>query len=444
LTTCFHAEKLFDGERLYWDAHVVVDASDITEIHTDGGATCVHSADEVEARFLMPGLVSAHEHVIGVGMGDSGIKTALTNVLALFLRYGVTSIRDAGSSINDIVFISRVQPRPRVVFSGPILDENEVATFTSLPIDNESCAQALDLIAALRPHNVRFTKIYVTVGPELYGVIVEAARARDLKISGHLWATPVEAALDMGLDVLDHVATILPRTDRTVSNPAVLAELWADFDRSWGMRIADAIREHGTLVTTTIGANAHSWGLRKDFNERLFDYVFFYYRFLRRASRLIGPMFSLLRTRMGTKTSDMMSNTLNRWSVDRATAERAWDNVLWLTQLLHAQGALVPGSDSPSLGVPPGDGFLRELELLQSDAGIPPMDVLRLATGRAAAAIGLAKVGMIREGWKADLVVLDEDPLLDLGNLRSVSKVMLDGALIDAEAITLSTLMSPP
>ncbi len=435
-----HADKLFDGERLLWDQIVVVEEGRFAKVAPAGTAGSERGA--IRAAFVMPGLISTHEHVRGVGVGDSGLKTAIANVLALFLRHGVTTIRDAGTSLNQVLLVERMQPRPRIVHSGPLLEEADVVTYDSVPVDIESCVDAIKILEQLKTRGVAFAKIYVTVGPELCTEIIRRAHTAGLKVSGHLWKTSVEQALGAGIDVLDHVATLLPRDGREVFNPGQLAQMWAAFDRGWGLETVHAIRERGVLVNSTLGCNAYSWGVWKEFDQDLFNHVFFYHRFLR-TDGMGGFFFNVFRKRMRGIASEMMASTLGAWDVDPVLARNAWQNLVWLARTLHAEGCLIPGSDAPSLGVPPGNGMVCELILLEELVGIPAIDVLRLATSRAAAALGLRAVGYVREGYEADLLLLDEDPLSNIRHLESLTHLLVGGRLMAKDEIKLANLFTP-
>ena len=72
---------------------------------------------------------------------------------------------------------------------------------------------------------------------------------------------------------------------------------------------------------------------------------------------------------------------------------------------------------------------------LLAEAGIEPLDVIRMATGDAAKQLGWTEFGTIEPGAAADLVVLDADPLDDINNTRKISRVMQAGEWIDREAL---------
>jgi len=100
---------------------------------------------------------------------------------------------------------------------------------------------------------------------------------------------------------------------------------------------------------------------------------------------------------------------------------------------MHDAGVmLTAGTDTVNPNVAPGDGFHRELELLVS-AGISPAQVIRIATLNGATAIGKqGELGSIAPGKRANLVILSENPLLDIRNSRTITRVYKDGDLFSA------------
>jgi imidazolonepropionase-like amidohydrolase len=83
------------------------------------------------------------------------------------------------------------------------------------------------------------------------------------------------------------------------------------------------------------------------------------------------------------------------------------------------------GPGSPA-SVPHGESLHRELELL-AGAGLPALAVLRAATEGPARYFGLADRGRIEPGLRADLVLIDGDPLADIRASRSIRRVWCDG-----------------
>ena len=110
--------------------------------------------------------------------------------------------------------------------------------------------------------------------------------------------------------------------------------------------------------------------------------------------------------------------------------QAAWPRLLALVQRLYQEGVpLTAGSDLASPWVIPGVGFHQELALLES-AGIPPADVLHMATRNGADALGIgSEAGTLAVGRRADLVVLEGNPLEEILATRRIRYVILGGVV---------------
>jgi len=87
------------------------------------------------------------------------------------------------------------------------------------------------------------------------------------------------------------------------------------------------------------------------------------------------------------------------------------------------------GTDAGNIGALHGPAVFREMELMVQ-AGLTPLQVLRTATVNGAKMMGLEREGgVIATGRLADLVVLDADPLADIGNTSRIHRVVKDGIL---------------
>jgi hypothetical protein len=100
------------------------------------------------------------------------------------------------------------------------------------------------------------------------------------------------------------------------------------------------------------------------------------------------------------------------------------------TGVAHRAGVTVlAGSDAPDSFVFPGTGLHDELDHLVM-AGLSPLDALRAATVEAADFLGLVgQAGVIAPGARADLVLLRQNPLLDIRAVRDIDAVVLAGGV---------------
>lgn len=121
-----------------------------------------------------------------------------------------------------------------------------------------------------------------------------------------------------------------------------------------------------------------------------------------------------------------------RNAADSATTTRAMRAQRAVIRAMHDAGVrIVAGTD---YGLP-GFSLLRELELYV-DAGLSPLEAIRAATVVPAEVMGLSsELGTIEVGKRADLVVLDADPLIDIHNVRTGRWVVAGGVIFDMAAL---------
>jgi imidazolonepropionase-like amidohydrolase len=109
---------------------------------------------------------------------------------------------------------------------------------------------------------------------------------------------------------------------------------------------------------------------------------------------------------------------------------RASVSALWQAGVPVLAGTDANAQPGSPATVPHGASLHRELELL-AEAGLPPADVLRAATEGPARYFGLADRGKIEPGLRADLVLIDGDPLADIRATRSIRRVWCDGIEVE-------------
>jgi imidazolonepropionase-like amidohydrolase len=105
-----------------------------------------------------------------------------------------------------------------------------------------------------------------------------------------------------------------------------------------------------------------------------------------------------------------------------------------LRKVWDAGITVVMGTDAGNIGTLHGPAVFREMAMMVQ-AGLTPLEVLRSATANGARALGMEdQVGAIAPGRLADLVVLDADPLEDIGNSSRIRLVVKGGAVVVEDA----------
>lgn len=95
---------------------------------------------------------------------------------------------------------------------------------------------------------------------------------------------------------------------------------------------------------------------------------------------------------------------------------------------MHEEGiVIVAGTDSPNAGLNYGSDLLRELEIY-SEAGLSNLEVLKTATGNAAKELNI-RVGLLKEGSEANMLLLNGNPIEDLDALRQIESIWKRGVI---------------
>src|SRR5262249_19019643 len=117
-----------------------------------------------------------------------------------------------------------------------------------------------------------------------------------------------------------------------------------------------------------------------------------------------------------------------------------WEERLGNLKKANARGLkLQAGTDCLMTGTFFGASLHWELEHF-AEAGLTPLEILRLATAGAAAAVGAdAHLGTLTPGKRADVVLLDANPLEKVRNTQAIWRVLKDGWLFDPSALRSST-----
>ena len=98
-------------------------------------------------------------------------------------------------------------------------------------------------------------------------------------------------------------------------------------------------------------------------------------------------------------------------------------------RLYDAGVPILAGTDPPNANINMGTDLYKELDYF-SKAGLPPLAVLQSATSLPADVFAIGKVGYIKEGYIADLLLLDKNPIEDIQNLDTIAMIWKAGTLV--------------
>ena len=401
------------------------------------GATVVHGA----GKFLVPGLWDMHVHLAVRPEPELAERT----MLPLFLASGVVGVRDMGGPLDRVLSLrDRVKDGtldgPRILTPGPFLDGPGDPDSAFVHVLTAADADAA--VANLLAKGVDFLKVQAGLGPEAYHAIMRSAAARHASVVGHI-PVSIDAfdAIRSGQRSLEHISPALVGDALLLfacSNRAadLLAELRAiERDRPSAPPAATRTREvalRRQLVATYDPRQAQALG-----------------RALAKANAAIVPTLVWSNRFRPLNASDdghetplefVPAATRQRWQERRAQYLQAAGpddyalnadvarTVSKAVGAIHAAGARVlAGTDTFDAFVLPGSSLHDELALLVG-AGLTPLQALQSATRDAAAFRGaLDREGTIGRSKRADLLLLDADPLADIANISRVHIVVTSG-----------------
>jgi hypothetical protein len=349
-----------------------------------------------KGKFLIPGLWDMHSHHQGTGAES----------LDLFVAKGVVGTRDMGG---DADFILPLRDRvragavfgPEIVASGPMVDNAPPDFPYRLHVTNAEEARLA--VRELKRLGVDFIKVHDHTPREVFFAAAAEASQVGLTVSGHVpVAVKVEEAADAGIRSIEHLA-----------NYEVLGECSGGetYSLSTCLRLFDKLAAKGVWQTPTLA-----------FFQTLPDV--FEGQPLRHAEYANDSLLEL--TRQNIEVSHVPQASLDklRYAARVALQQGIHD--------LYSRGnRFLAGCD----GLVPGFCLHDELEWF-TKAGFSPLEALQTATINPAHFLGRDKLqGTVEVGKRADLVLLDADPLADIRNVQRIDAVILRGKLVNRSTI---------
>lgn len=383
------------------------------------GVTIVRSS----GKYVMPGLWDMHVHVTDA------------HYLDLFVANGVTGVRDMGGGLktpsdgcesikpqilrkwrSEVTAGKRVGPE--LVISGPAVSGS--GSNSSLPARSPTEARAA--VRALQQQQVDFIKVYERIPLPAFNALAAEANHSRLPFAGHVSEAvgPLQAILT-GQRSIEHIRDALLvcfTSEHAKLDRFFTEDRWNGEDRKWGRsanascpQIITALQTRDAWLTPTLTVEKAK--------IRVED-----------ASHVQDPRRQHLPRSVRGGYSAFVMKKLAQSPADLAS-ERLW----WRTQQLFVQRMsregvrLLAGTDSACEGGLPGYSLHGELKELTA-AGLSPAAALRTATIEPARYLSRKDEGEVLAGHRANLILLDRNPLDQIENTQAIYSVVLNGKLM--------------
>jgi imidazolonepropionase-like amidohydrolase len=388
---------------------VLVRGNRIVRVAPDAEMKAPADAEVIDAhdRFLMPGLWDCHQHF-------SDIDGPLD------LANGVTSARDMANDTDTFLkrvarFDNGTELGPQVLKAGIIDGTGEFAGPTKMRVD--TAEQAIQDVDWYADHGYAQIKIYSSVKPDLVPIIADRAHAHGLRVSGHVPAfMSARQFVEGGADEIQHINFIelnflFPEVKETRNRDRFIkvAEHAHEFtpDKPEVREFIAFLKQHHTVLDPTMDA---------------FEGLFC------GDPTVITPGLEDVAPRFPPQVRrQLLSGALEVPKGQEAAYHEAFPAMLHLLKALYDAGiTIVPGTDSLA-----GYMLHHELELYMR-AGIPPAEVLRMATLTPSLVMGVNKDrGVIAAGKLADMVLIDGDPTKNIHDISKITTVIKGGKVYD-------------
>ncbi|MGJ3233896.1 amidohydrolase family protein [Marivirga sp.] len=376
----------------------------------------------LRGKYAMPGLWDNHVHF----RGGTDLIAENQDLLGLFPKFGVTTVRDAGGDMTPAVmgWSKKINQKellgPQIFTSGPKLDGPKPAWEGSIKIENQNDIElALDSLESI---SVDYVKIYDgSLSAENFYAIIEATEKRGMKVTGHMpMSADFKKAVDFGMDGSEHMYYIMkgcsPKADSLTElglGYGMMETITDTYDEQMANKLFAELAQKQVYITPTLyigkvlsqlADEDHSAdtllseigvGIQKTYERRV------------EAAKRAKSSGSQMREKVSNLAKEMIG------------------------PMFEAGVPIFAGSDCGPFNsfVYPGESLWGELFSL-TEAGLSPAEAMKTSMIYGPAFFGMEnQYGSLEKGKVADIIILKENPLEDIQHLRSLEEVILKGKL---------------
>lgn len=398
-----------DRERRLPGQTVVVRGDRIVELGPTARVKVPEGATRVEGRgrFLIPGLAEMHAHIPGGQASDSAVE----RTLFLYVAGGLTTVRGMLGHPRHLELRARAARgellSPTIYAAGPSLNGNSIPD----PV------AARKAVVEQKEAGYDLLKIHPGVSREAFDTLAATARRVGIPFAGHVPEdVGIVRALEARYATIEHLDGYVEGLIREG------APVSADQSAFFGLNLGEHLDESRLPALVAATQRAGVWNVPTQVLLENLVLVGSSAELARRPEmRYVAP-----ETR--AQWAGVKDNMLAETGSTPESARRTIEMRRRLIKALHAAGAgLLLGSDAPQIYNVPGFSTHRELESLVA-AGLTPYQALETGTRNIARYFGTEReTGTVERGKRADLVLLEADPLADIRNTTRRAGVMVRG-----------------
>jgi hypothetical protein len=426
--------------------HVVITNDIITMILDNDDEIIAKEDNTIDAtgKYLIPGLWDAHIHF----SFDTNLAPYMPG---LFLAHGVTSVRDTGGPIDLVVKMKDLSlndliKNPNVYIAGPLIDgtpnvyNNSSPSFPLLSIENNDIIEIESNVLGIVDREVDFLKAYEMLTENQFLALMRIAKKRNLSVTGHIpLSMTLSSAVNAGLNGMEHIRNLelsvasnseelYKERLELLKNPNNLpgSVLRSSIHSKQRLRAIDSFDNNKFQEAVKLLVSQNVWQtptllLYRNFSQRTYTDPSFI------------PELNKLPNQIKQKWIKEITET------DTVVDKNGLRYSKWLESTvgkLHKKNVpFMAGTDTPIGYLIPGRSLHIELEVLV-ESGFSNLEAIKTATVNPATFFGIQdKTGRIKNGYKADLVILNSNPLDLIRNTQDISSVIKNGHLLSRKSL---------